>query len=99
MLLILIVAAIATSAFYREAIKHDIHPGKAASFPLVGAGVTLMIGYALSIGITMLFLKFDISHGVVRVVSFMADAFLIFAYLFFIRQNWRALTQSNDGDE
>ncbi|TVQ00728.1 MAG: hypothetical protein EA381_06885 [Planctomycetaceae bacterium] len=52
MLLIVIVAFIATTAFYRQAKLVGVHPGKAASIPFVTAGILLAVAYVTSLALT-----------------------------------------------
>ncbi len=51
MLLLLIIALIATPAFFRQAKSIGIHPGKVACIPFVAAGMLLVFGNLAALAI------------------------------------------------
>jgi hypothetical protein len=99
-LLLVIVALIATTAFYRRAKAGSVHPGKAASVPFIAAGIFFVVGYSISYVLGMFAAWSDAAPVTVRLILRMADAFLVLAYLLFISRNWNALaavtSQSNE---
>ena len=95
MLLIVIVALIATGAFYRRAKHIGIHPGKAASIPFIAAGIALLIAYLASLGIARLAGAAQASPFTVRVVVIMLNLFVLLAYMTVIRRNWAAMEQAS----
>lgn len=91
MLLIVIVAFIATVGFFRRAKAIGIHPGKAASVPFIAAGVTIAVTYLFAVVIGRLFASMNVSVESARWFGFAMDWFLVLAYLFFIKRNWDIL--------
>lgn len=96
MLLIVIVALIATTAFYRQAKLVGVHPGKAASIPFIAAGIILALTYVGSVVLTKFMLAADGSKFTVGAIRFMFHAFVFVAYLMLIRRNWLALTATTE---
>lgn len=94
----MILALIATTAFYRQAKVLNAHPGRAASVPFVAAGLFLIVGYFTSFALSKLAAWSGVGPGTVRIMAFMADLFLILAYLLLIRRNWLALTSPSHPD-
>ena len=94
MLLIVIVALITTSAFYRRAKLMGIHPGKFASIPFIAAGVILAIAYVGSLAIAQLAVSVDAASNTSHAVHFMLNLFLLALYLMLIRRIWTALTNA-----
>jgi len=97
-LLIVILAMIATTAFFRQAKAVNVHPGKAASVPFVAAGLTLIAGYCTSFALNTLAAWVDVAPATVRMMAFMANLFLLLAYLLLISRNWGALTTAAHTD-
>ena len=97
-LLIVIVALIATTAFYRQAKSVNVHPGKAASVPFIAAGLFLAVGHLASFGLNELAIRTNASPGTLSMMWLMLHAFLVIAYLLLIRCNWIALTKSVRSD-
>jgi len=95
MLLIVIVAFIATVGFYRRAKEIGIHPGKAASVPFIAAGVMVAVTYVSAVVIGRLFAAMNISVETAGWFGFAMDWFLVLAYLFFIKRNWDTLSSAN----
>jgi hypothetical protein len=98
LLLIVILALIATTAFYRQALARHVHPGKAASVPFVTAGLFLIAGYCTSFALNKFAEWTDAAPTTVRIMSLMANFFLILAYLLLVRRNWLALTTESHTD-
>lgn len=92
MLLVLIIALIATAAFYRQAKAVNVHPGKAASVPFLAAGLILIAEYCTSFLLNTFAAWAGADTATVRVTAFMANVFLLLAYLLLISRNWRSLT-------
>lgn len=99
MLLILIVALISTTAFYRQAKAVNVHPGKAASVPFIAAGLFLIAGWCISFALNAFATRVEISPASVRMMGLMANVFLVLAYLLLIRRNWFALTATAKTNE
>ncbi|MGN6546808.1 MAG: hypothetical protein ACTHK7_17260 [Aureliella sp.] len=96
MLLILIVALIATTAFYRQAKRAGVHPGKAASVPFIAAGIVLAAAYLASLGIAKIAMAVGASEFTVSAVNLMLNLFMLLTYLALIGRNWRALVKAAD---
>ena len=91
MLLIVIIAFIATVGFFRRAKEIGIHPGKAASVPFIAAGVMIAVTYLSALVIGRLFSFSNFSMESARWFGFAMDLFLVLAYLIFIKRNWDIL--------
>tara|TARA_R110002167_G_scaffold265016_1_gene471692 strand:- start:228 stop:539 length:312 start_codon:yes stop_codon:yes gene_type:complete len=98
MLLIVIIALIATTAFYRQARLAGVHPGKAASVPFIAAGLLLAVAYVASLGITKFAVAVNASINAMNSMQFMLNAFVLAAYLMLIRRNWLVLTSAPTPD-
>tara|TARA_R110002073_G_scaffold335442_2_gene527418 strand:- start:2556 stop:2861 length:306 start_codon:yes stop_codon:yes gene_type:complete len=95
MLLIVIVALIATTAFCRQAKLVGVHPGKAASVPFIAAGLLLAVAYVASLAITKFAVAVNASSNAMQ---FMLNAFVLAAYMMLIRRNWLVLTSAPTPD-
>lgn len=91
MVLILIIAFLATGKFYRTAKIAGLHPGRAASVPFVNAGVVFLVGWLGNAACTALFAAMPVKQSTQTLIGFAFDLFLILVYLVVIGQNWRAL--------
>ena len=91
MLLIVIVAFIATTAFYRQAKLIGVQPGKAASLPFVGAGICLLIAYLAGPVILRLANNYHASSATIDSIQWMLSGFVLLAYLAWIRRTWLSL--------
>jgi hypothetical protein len=91
MLLIVIIAFIATVGFFRRAKEIGIHPGKAASVPFIAAGLMIAVTYLSALVIGRLFSVINFSMESARWFGFAMDLFLVLAYLIFIKRNWDIL--------
>jgi ATP/ADP translocase len=94
MYVIAIVALVATTAFYRQAKRVGLHPGKAASIPFIAAGIVLGCAYLASLGIAKIGNAANASAFTLALVNFMQNVFLLLAYLTLIRRNWLALLRT-----
>lgn len=91
MLLLLIIALIATPAFFRQAKSMGLHPGKVASIPFVAAGTLLVFGNLAAMAIAEVSRRAGVSESMVYTIGMMLNVFLILAYLALIRRYWIAL--------
>ena len=91
MLLIVIVAFVATVGFFRRAKQIGIQPGKAAGIPFIAAGVMIAVTYLSAVVIGRLFSAMNFSVESARWFGFSMELFLVLAYLFFIKRNWDIL--------
>lgn len=91
MLLLLIIALIATPAFFRQAKSLGIHPGKVASIPFVAAGMLLVFGNLAALAIAEVSRSAGASDSRVYAIGMMMNVFLILAYLALIRRCWIAM--------
>jgi hypothetical protein len=91
MLILLIIALIATPAFFRQAKSIGIHPGKVASIPFVAAGVLLVFGNLAALAIAEVSRRAGASESTVFLIGMMMNLFLILAYLALIRRCWTAI--------
>lgn len=92
MLVILIVAFIATRAFFQRAKEIGVHPGKAASIPFFVAGIMLAVTYLFAAGISSVFTYFEVAPGTRRWFGYSVDCLLILTYLLIIKRNWAILS-------
>lgn len=99
MLLIVIVALVAITAFYRQAKRAGVPPGRAASVPFFAAGAVTAIAYLASWGIAKSGVAEGLSDFAMNTVGFMLQTFLLLAYLTLIRRNWEALVQASATNE
>ena len=97
MLLISIVALIATTAFYRQAKTRGMQPGKAASIPFVAAGIFLITGIGFASILNRVALAVYVGPGTVRAILLMANVFLLLGYLQVIHRNWQLLANTVTG--
>lgn len=96
--MIVIIALIATTAFYRQAKAANVHPGKAASIPFIAAGLILIAGYCTSFALKAFATWADVAPATVRMMAFIANMFLLLAYLLLISRNWGVLTAATHTD-
>lgn len=94
MLLLLMIALIATPAFFRQAKSVGFHPGKVASIPFVAAGILLVFGNLAAMAIAEVSRRAGVSESMVYTIGMMLNVFLILAYLALIRQCWIAIDGS-----
>ena len=98
MLLIVIVAFIATVGFFRRAKEIGIHPGKAARVPFIAAGVMVAVTYLSAVVTGRLFSAMHVSVETARLFGFAMDWFLVLAYVLFIKRNWDKICTGNFRD-
>lgn len=91
MLLLCVVAFIATTAFLRQAKLAGVHPGKAASIPFLALGFFLIIEYLIVRIITEVALAFELSDNFMEWILLPMYLFMVLAYLALIRSNWTLL--------
>lgn len=99
MLLILIVALFATTAFYRQAKRAGVHPGKAASVPFIAAGVMLAVAYLAARALAQIAIAINASDFTWNAVNLLLNVFMVLAYLAVIRRNWLALLKASASSE
>ena len=93
MLLIVVVAFIATMAFYRQAKRIGVHPGKAASLPFLGTGILLIAANLVWLFILRLANDLHASPLTVNAIQWMLSGFVLLGYLAWIRRNWLSLNR------
>lgn len=96
MLLLLVVALIATRAFYKTAVASELHPGRAASAPWIGLGVILALDWALLGLISSTIWYSEATESTLMIIEFLNLIFVAFVYIVFIRANYRALDKVRD---
>lgn len=87
----IIVALIATPAFYRTAQKAGIAPGRAASLPFIVLCFFFLIQFLGSELLTIFTDNKYLTDRTSSVIEGMLNATLVVAYLIFIGRNWRRL--------
>jgi len=92
--LLLIIALIATPAFFRQAKSVGLHPGKVASIPFIAAGTLLVFGNLAAMAIAEVSRSAGASESTVYAIGMMLNVFLILAYLALIRRCWIAIDGS-----
>lgn len=96
MLLMIIVAAIATTAFYRRANSLGLSPGRAASLPFIVVGIFLVIAFLAARLIEYLAVRIPLGDGTVKSIALTFDILMVLGYLIFIRRNWNVLNSAVD---
>ena len=91
MLLLTIVAFLATTAFYSAAKHCGLQPGRAAMLPFVVLGILLIFAYFGELLLTKLLMMVETSQSTDFAISFGFNLFLLCTYLAFIRKNWVVL--------
>ena len=91
MLLLTIIALLATTAFYSAAKRRGLQPGRAAMLPFVVLGVLLIFAHFGELLLTKLLVIADTSESTDYAISFGFNLFLLCTYLAFIRKNWVVL--------
>ena len=91
MLLLTIVAFLATTAFYSAAKHCGLQPGRAAMLPFVVLGILLIFAYFGELLLTKLLMMVETSQSTDFAISFGFNLFLLCTYLAFIRKNWGVL--------
>jgi len=79
-LLILVIAFIATVGFYKQASFVGIHPGKAASIPFIAAGLMIAFGKLAVMGISRFFVENGVSAETTGWLEFAISVCLLLTY-------------------
>lgn len=95
MLLIVVVAFVATVGFYRRAREIGIRPGKAASVPFIAANAMIAVSYLFAVATGRLFTAINVSAETSVWMGLALEWLLAFAYVFFIKRNWDTLCMVN----
>ena len=82
---------IATPAFYSRAKQLGVPPGRAAAMPFFVLGILLALGRLAGVALTALFSAVDASPLASGFAWFHLNAFVLIAYIVFIRKNWLLL--------
>ena len=93
MLLLLVIAFLATPAFFLNAKRHNCHPGRAASLPFLSLGVLLVTDHVFSPLLAAVTSSIVTSTTINMVILYGYNLFLICIYLIFISRNWTALSR------
>jgi len=88
MLLLTIVAFLATTAFYSAAKRRGLQPGRAAMLPFVVLGALLIFAYFGELLLSKLLVAAETSRWTTIAISSGFNLFLLCTYLAFIRKNW-----------
>jgi hypothetical protein len=88
MLILCVVAFIATTAFLRQAKLAGVHPGKAASIPFLALGFVLIVEYLIVCITTEVALAFELSDNSIEWILLPMHLFMVLAYLALVRSNW-----------
>ena len=94
MLLLLVIAFLATPAFFVSAKRKNYHPGRAASLPFLFLGLLLIADHFLTPLLETVVGSIVTSHTVSWGIVQGYNVFLICIYLTFISRNWIALTRT-----
>lgn len=98
MLLVVVVAFIATVGFYRRAREIGIRSGKAASVPFIAANAMIAASCLFAVATGRLFAAINVSVETSVWMGLAMEWFLAFAYVFFIKRNWVTLCMINCPD-
>ena len=93
MLLLAIVAFIATRMFYRAAAGSGYHIGKAASAPVIGLMVVLAANHVVVSALLAVFVRINVGESVASRIVWLNGLFVVGAYLVFLRKNYEAITR------
>ena len=99
MLLMVIVAALATPAFYRRAKSLGLSPGRAASLPFIVLGIFLIVAFLTGNFLVYLAERMSVGDGTANLIASVFDFLMVAAYFLFIRRNWKILGQQNPDDK
>ncbi len=91
MLLLVIVAMIATTGFYRRAKRHGLQPGRAATLPFFVLGLMMLVAYVTGLLLARLLDVLAVSDTISRLIWFAFNIFVACSYLAFISNSWLAL--------
>ncbi len=91
MLLLVIVALIATRVFFRTARESGLHAGKAASAPMIGLMIILVANHLLMAALIALLAQIAITDSVRSTIIFLNSLFVVALYLVFLRNNFRSI--------
>lgn len=91
MLLIVTTAFIATGAFFREAQRVGIHPGKAASVPFLNASILLSFSLVASHCLSGLSYAFEASPQVEYFIGLMLNLMILCLFFRSISLSWKSL--------
>ncbi|PHQ34458.1 hypothetical protein [Rhodopirellula bahusiensis] len=98
MLFLVIVAFVATTAFYAKARRSGLQPGRAAMMPFIVLGLFMVFAFFAGVAISQVVSLTQASNFTENAIRFMLNAFLIVGYLAFIRRNWSSLlSRMEDG--
>ena len=91
LVIVVIVAFIATTAFYAKAKRLGLHPGRAGMLPFIALGLFLIFSFVANVAISQMLTYAQPSETIERSIWLMFNAFILLSYLMFIRKNWHAL--------
>lgn len=94
MLLLLIVGFIATGLFYRTAASNGYHPGKAATAPMLGLMLILIVNHALMTALLFVLSQFGVGTNVQSWIVSLNGLFVLGIYLVFLRENYNSINEA-----
>jgi uncharacterized membrane protein len=91
MLILLIIAIIATPAFYQRSREIGAPSGKIASVPFVALGILLAVGHVVGLFGTWITSTIGASSTLANGLRWMLSIFILLSYTLVIRAFWIAL--------
>ncbi len=92
MLLLVIVAFIATTGFYSGAKRRGLHPGRTAMLPFTALGAFLIFAHFTELLLSKLLVLVGTSISMVDAIGFAFNVLLLCTYFAFIRKTWIVLS-------
>ncbi len=93
MLFLLIIAIIATPAFYKRSRAIGVHSGKFASMPFLALGIFLVAGHFAGLFVSWIASAVGTSTTLANAMMFMLNAFVLLSYTLVIHAYWIALNR------
>ncbi len=94
MLLLVIVALIATSAFYAQAKRRGLQPNRAAVLPFFVLALMMMVAHVAGLLLARLIDVLVVSDFTTRLIWLAFTVFVVCCYLAFISKSWIALVNA-----
>lgn len=92
MLLLVIVAFIATTGFYSAAKQRGLHPGRSAMLPFTALGALLVFAHLTGLLLSNLLVLVGTLPSMGDAIRFVFDVLLLCTYFAFIRKTWIVLS-------
>lgn len=91
MLFLLMIALLATIAFYRRSRQMGLDTGRLASVPFVTLGILMVLGHITARLITASCQAMQVAEDTTRLILLVMQCFGLLAYAVIIRSYWAAM--------